>query len=99
MKKRQALNFNIVVREIKQKDHKVAGGLQLSTEFDKELRYLTAEIVAVGSKVVKEMESEPVQIEKGDVVWYDRHAGHEIRWTDDESLKVLKLGDLVSIEK
>jgi len=96
---RHALNFHVVVRAIKEKGHKVAGGLQLSTDLDTELRYLKAEVVSVGSRFIAEMKDEPVKIEEGDTVWYDRHSGHEIRWVDDEPLKVLKLGDLVSIDK
>lgn len=95
----RALNYHIVIKPIKKKNHKVAGGLQLSTEFDKELRYLTGEVVSVGNMVQKEMKDEPVQIEPGDLIHYDRHAGHEIQWTDDVRLKVLKLGDLVAIDK
>lgn len=95
----KALNFHVVVRPIKQKEHTVAGGLQLSEDLDTELRYLTAEIVSVGSRVQKEMADEPVQLETGDTISYDRHAGHEIRWENDEPLKVLKLGDLVAIDK
>lgn len=96
---KQALNFHIVVRQIKKRNHTLAGGLELTQDLDKELRYLEAEVVSVGSRVIKEMIDEPITIEKGDTVWYDRHAGHEIRWTDDEPLKILKLGDLVSIDK
>lgn len=95
----KALNFHIVIREVKEKGHTVAGGLQLSTKFDKELRYLKGKVVSVGNRVTKEMADEPIKIEEGDIIWYDRHAGHEIRWIDDEPLKVLKLGDLVSIDK
>ena len=95
----EALNFNITVRKIKEKNHKVAGGLELSTDLDKELRYLKGTVVSVGVKVQKEMEDQPIQILKGDTIFYDRHAGHEIRWTDDEPLLILKLGDLVAIEK
>ena len=96
---RHALNFHIVIEPIKQKDHKVAGGLLLSEDLDKDLRYLTGKVISVGSRVIKEMEAEPVTIEPGDTIFYDRHAGHEIRWTDDKPLKVLKLGDLVAIDK
>ncbi len=95
----QALNFHIVIDPIKKKEHTVAGGLQLSQDLDKELRYLTGKVVSVGGRVIKEMQGEPVQIEIGDIIHYDRHAGHEVRWTDDQPLKVLKLGDLVAIEK
>jgi co-chaperonin GroES (HSP10) len=96
---KKALNFNIVIRPIKNKEHKVAGGLQLSEDLDTDLRYLTGEIISVGSRVIKEMKDEPIKIEVGDIVDYDRHAGHEIRWTDDKPLKILKLGDLVAIHK
>lgn len=95
---RQALNFHVVVREIKEENHTVAGGLELSTKLDKELRYLKAEVVSVGSRVQKEMQDEPVKIEEGDTIWYDRHAGHE---SDGQMMNPssLKLGDLVSIDK
>ena len=96
---RHALNFHIVIKPIPKKEHKVAGGLLLSQELDKDLRYLQGEVVSVGSRVIKEMEGQPVTIEPGDIIDYDRHAGHEIRWTDDKPLKVLKLGDLVAIDK
>lgn len=96
---RHALNFHIIIKPIPKKEHKVAGGLLLSQELDKDLRYLQGEVVSVGSRVIKEMEGQPVTIEPGDIIDYDRHAGHEIRWTDDEPLKVLKLGDLVAIDK
>ena len=96
---RHALNFHIVIKPIPKKEHKVAGGLLLSQELDKDLRYLQGEVVSVGSRVIKEMEGQPVTIEPGDIIHYDRHAGHEIRWTDDKPLKVLKLGDLVAIDK
>jgi co-chaperonin GroES (HSP10) len=96
---RHALNFHIVIEPIKRKKHTVAGGLELGEKFDKELRYLTGKVISIGSRVVKEMENEPVTIEPGDIIYYDQHAGHEIRWTDDLPLKVLKLGDLVAIDK
>ena len=96
---RHALNFHIVVAPIKVKQHKVAGGLELPEQFDKDLRYKKGEVISVGSRVIKEMAEEPVTIEPGDIIYYDMHAGHEIRWTDDKPLKVLKLGDLVAIDK
>lgn len=96
---RHALNFHIIIKPIPKKEHKVAGGLLLSQELDKDLRYLQGEVVSVGSRVIKEMGGQPVTIEPGDIIDYDRHAGHEIRWTDDKPLKVLKLGDLVAIDK
>jgi co-chaperonin GroES (HSP10) len=96
---RHALNYYIVIKEVKEQNHTVAGGLELAQEFDQELRYFKGEVVSVGARVVSEMADAPVKIEVGDIIFYDRHAGHEIRWTDDTPLKVLKLGDLVAIDK
>ena len=96
---RHALNYRIVLEPIKEKDHKVAGGLQLSQEFDTELRYVKGKLISIGHKVMEEMKEQPIQLAEGDIVFYDRHAGHEIRWTGDKPLKVIKLGDLVAIDK
>ncbi|MBV1929077.1 MAG: hypothetical protein KUG81_06145 [Gammaproteobacteria bacterium] len=96
---RHALNFHIVVEPIKNREHKVAAGLDLNEDLDKDLRYKKGKVISVGSRVVAEMVNEPVQIEPEDIIYYDMHAGHEIRWTDDIPLKVLKLGDLVAIDK
>ena len=97
---RHALNYRIVIEPIKEKDHTVAGGLQLSQDLDKELRFLKGRLVSIGYKVLEEMENQPVQLEVGDIIYYDRHAGHEIRWDENErNLKVVKLGDLVAVDK
>lgn len=96
---RHALNYRIVIEPIKEKEHKVAGGLQLSQEFDKELRFIKGKLISIGHKVLEEMADSPIQLAPGDTVFYDRHAGHEIRWEEDKPLLVIKLGDLVAIDK
>lgn len=96
-----ALNYYIVVKRIKNKDHTVAGGLELNQDLDSELRYYTGEIVSIGGAALAEIEEQfkitGIRIEVGDWVDYDKNAGHQIRWDDDVPLHVLKLGNLVAL--
>ncbi len=63
----QAINYFIVIRKIKEAPKKV-GGLELTEDQNKEVRYLKAEVVSVGDKVQG--------IEPGNIIRYDKHAGH-----------------------
>ena len=84
----QAINYFIVIRKIKEAPKKV-GGLELTEDQNKDIRYLKAEVVSVGDKVQG--------IEPGNIVSYDKHAGHGIEW-QDEFYHVITLGDIVIVE-
>ena len=84
----QAINHYIVIRKIKEAPVKV-GGLELTEDQNKDVRYLKAEIVSVGDKVT--------MLEPGDIIRYDKHAGHGIEWNDD-LFHVINLGDVVIVE-
>jgi len=84
----KAINYFIVIRKIKEAPKKV-GGLELTEEQNKDVRYLKAEVVTVGNKVEG--------IEAGNIIRYDRHAGHGIEW-NDELYHVINLGDVVIVE-
>ena len=84
----QAINHYIVIRKIKEAPVKV-GGLELTEEQNKDVRYLKAEIVSVGEKVT--------MLEPGNIIRYDKHAGHGIEWNDD-LFHVINLGDVVIVE-
>lgn len=84
----QAINYFIVIRKIKEAPKKV-GGLELTEDQNKDVRYLKAEVVSVGDKVVG--------ISKGNVIRYDKHAGHGIEW-NDSLYHVITLGDVVIVE-
>ena len=84
----QAINHYIVIRKIKEAPVKV-GGLELTEDQNKDVRYLKAEIVSVGDKVT--------MLEPGNIIRNDKHAGHGIEWNDD-LFHVINLGDVVIVE-
>ncbi len=84
----QAINYFIVIRKIKEAPKKV-GGLELTEDQNKDVRYLKAEVVSAGDKVEG--------IKAGNIIRYDRHAGHGIEW-NDELYHVINLGDIVIVE-
>jgi co-chaperonin GroES (HSP10) len=84
----KAINYFIVIRKIKEAPKKV-GGLELTEDQNKDVRYLKAEVVTVGDKVQG--------IEPGNIIRYDKHAGHGIEW-NDELYHVINLGDVVIVE-
>lgn len=84
----KAINYFIVIRKIKEAPKKV-GGLELTEDQNKDVRYLKAEVVSAGDKVEG--------IKAGNIIRYDRHAGHGIEW-NDELYHVINLGDIVIVE-
>jgi len=84
----QAVNYYIVIEKIKEAPKKV-GGLELTEDQNKDIRYAKGRIISAGDKV--EM------LNTDDIVYYDKHAGHGIQWKD-QLYYVLKLGDIVLVE-
>lgn len=84
----QAVNYYIVVENIKVEQKKVAG-LILTDKTDTENRYIKARILSIGNLVKG--------VREGDIVCYDRHAGHSIQ-VKDNVYKVIQVGDVVLIE-
>jgi co-chaperonin GroES (HSP10) len=84
----QAINYFIVISKIKEAPKKV-GGLELTEDQNKDVRYLKAKVVSVGDKVQG--------IAPGNIIRYDKHAGHGIEW-QDELYHVINIGDVVIVE-
>ena len=84
----KAVNHYIIVKKIEIGPKKV-GGLILTEEVDKENRYLKAEVVSIGDSVQG--------INEGDVVYYDKHAGHGIQHKD-KFYYVIRQMDVVLID-
>ena len=84
----QAVNYYIVVENIKVEQKKVAG-LILTDKTDTDNRYLTARIISTGNLVKG--------VQEGDIVYYDRHAGHAISWKD-KLYHVIRSNDVVLVE-
>tara|TARA_B100000575_G_C22743747_1_gene444506 strand:- start:53 stop:310 length:258 start_codon:yes stop_codon:yes gene_type:complete len=84
----QAVNDYVIVDKIKEGPKKV-GGLILTDDTDKDNRYKKANIVSVGNEVP--------MVKKGDVVYYDKHAGHDIGY-NDTMYRVIRARDIVIVE-
>ena len=84
----QAINEYVIVDKIKEGPKKV-GGLILTDKTDEENRYKKANIISLGQDV-------PV-VKKGDVIYYDRHSGHDISYKD-KVYRVIRARDIVLVE-
>lgn len=84
----QAINYYLVIDKIKEAPKKV-GGLELTESQNKDVRYLKGKVISVGDQVPT--------IKQGDIIRYDKHAGHGIEY-DDKLYYVIKVGDVVIIE-
>ena len=84
----QAINDYVIVDKIKEEPKKVSG-LILTDNTDEDNRYKKASVISVGNLV--EM------ITKGDIIYYDKHAGHDIGY-NDKLYKVIRARDIVLVE-
>ena len=84
----QAINDYVIVDKIKEGPKKV-GGLILTDEVDDTNRYRKANIISVGNDV-------PI-VKKGDSIYYDGIAGHDIAYNDD-MYRVIRARDIVLVE-
>jgi len=84
----KAINYYIVIDKIKEEPKKV-GGLELTDKQNSDVRYLKGTVISAGNLVEG--------IKDGDVVHYDRHAGHGIQF-NEKLYYVLKAGDIVIVE-
>jgi len=84
----KAINHFVIVDKIKEEPTKV-GGLELTEKQNKDVRYLKGKVVSFGNLVDS--------LKIGDIIRYDKHAGHGIEW-QDKLLYVLKISDIVLIE-
>ena len=84
----KAVNNYIVVEKIKMPNKKVAG-LLITDDLDTDNRYIKAKIITTGNLVEG--------LQKEDIVYYDKHAGHGITW-DDKLYHVIRTPDVVLVE-
>jgi len=84
----KAVNQYIIIDPIKQQEKKV-GGLILTDELNEDNRYLKAKVISIGNYVEGVVE--------GDIVYYDRHAGHGVQHKDN-FYGVIQQKDVVLID-
>ena len=83
----KAVNHYLIIDMIKEEPK--VGGLILTEQTDEDNRYLKAKVVSIGNNVEG--------IEEGDVIYYDKHAGHGIQHKD-KFYGVIKQQDVVLID-
>ena len=84
----KAVNHYLIIERIKDEPTKV-GGLILTDQTDEDNRYLKAKVISIGNNVEG--------IKEGDVIYYDKHAGHGIQHKD-KFYHVIKQQDVVLID-
>ena len=84
----RAINDYIVV-DVEKVGPKKVGGLLLTEEHDETNRYVKATVISAGDKVDV--------LQKDDIIYYDKHAGHGITWADT-MYHVIRLRDVVIVE-
>ena len=84
----KAVNHYLIIERIKD-EPTVVGGLILTDQTDEDNRYLKAKVISIGNIVEG--------IEKGDIIHYDKHAGHGIQHKDT-FYHVIKQMDVVLID-
>lgn len=84
----RAIGKNIVITPVKENDTTTQGGLILAESHREDIRYRMASIIEVGGEVAG--------VNKGDKIYYDRHAGFGIE-INKEQYKVIKEQDVVIV--
>lgn len=84
----KAIGRNLVIQKTKEGTTKTKGGLMLAENQREDIRYVEATVLSIGSEVVG--------VKEGDVIFYDRHAGHKIE-IDKDTFHVIKLADVVIV--
>ena len=84
----KAINRYIVVDKIKV-EPKMVAGLIMTDDTDSDNRYLRAKIISTGNLVEG--------LKDDDVIFYDKHAGHDISWKDS-LYRVIQDRDVVLVE-
>jgi len=84
----KAINHYVIVNKIKT-EPKMLAGLIMTDDTDVDNRYLRGAIISAGNLVEG--------LKDGDIVYYDKHAGHAISWKDD-LFQVIQSRDVVLVE-
>jgi co-chaperonin GroES (HSP10) len=84
----KAINHYVVVDKVKTEPKKVAG-LIMTEKLDEDNRYIKANVISVGNLVEG--------VKDGDVIHYDKHAGHGIQYKD-KLYFVIRASDIVLVD-
>ena len=87
----RAVSYYIVVENIKLAPKKIAG-LEIMDSVDSDNRYLKGKIISKGDLCPPDN-----IIKEGDIIYYDKHAGHSITYRDKEYY-IMTIKDVVLVE-
>ena len=87
----RAVSYYIIVENIKLEKKKIAW-LEISDGIDSDNRYLKGKIISKGDLCPPD---EVIKVD--DIVYYDKHAGHEITY-NNEQYYVMTIKDIVLVE-
>ena len=83
-----AVGKNIIIRDTQEKTTKTQGGLILAEKQREDIRYQEAEVLTPGSEVTL--------LEKGDKIFYDKHAALKVD-IEGKVFSIIKEQDIVII--
>tara|TARA_R110000868_G_scaffold123272_1_gene326536 strand:- start:459 stop:719 length:261 start_codon:yes stop_codon:yes gene_type:complete len=83
-----AIGRNIIIKKLKEGVTATKGGLLLAENHREDIRYIEATVVSTGDDCAG--------VNKDDIIYYDRHAGHKIE-LDKETYYVIKIQDVVFV--
>ena len=84
----KAVGKCLVIEKVKEGTTKTKGGLLLAENQREDIRYLQAKVLSIGDEVVG--------VKEGDMIFYDRHAGHKIE-IDKDIYHLIRLSDVVVV--
>ena len=83
-----AIGRNIIINKLKEGVTATKGGLLLAENHREDIRYIEATVISTGDDCAG--------VNKDDIIYYDRHAGHKIE-LDKETYHVIKIQDVVFV--
>jgi len=84
----RAVGNNVIIQKLKEGTTETKGGLLLAENHRDDIRYTEASVISVGELVQG--------IDKADVIFFDRHAGHKIEY-NKETYHIIKNKDVVVV--
>ena len=84
----KAVGKCLIIDKIKECTTKTKGGLLLAENQREDIRYIQAKVLSIGDEVVG--------VKEGDLIFYDRHAGHKIE-IEKDIYHLIRLGDVVVV--
>ena len=84
----KAIGRNLIIEKAKQGTTKTKGGLLLTEKNKEDIRYTKATVLSVGDEING--------LNKDDVIYFDRHAGHKIE-VENNTYHVIKSQDVVVV--